>query len=333
MKHRTLYSFIFASFILLSASAIQCSDTSNEGIIFFKGNSSQDSFDDLAAATKNNSKFPQSPNGTSKLTPFSSSIASSNNARSPQAVLFIDDNADGYFAPAFVQFTAGTPVEHAIPLHQRFEAACMNNDTNAVDGIIKVDKYLRQTTTSSLITQRNQYDHDPLYAAARAGYVATVSTLIQHGADVQSKNGQNRKTPFCAAIQHGYRDVVQTILEEKSKIQLINSPCDKSSRSPLHIANQDFHMTNLLLMEDGADIHVRDNDGKKPYHANLPADVKDLYDQKKVYDRDRQNEELSQMTSEDKRSQHLRNFNKPVEVKVSRHFMAKFIPSFMQSKR
>lgn len=218
--------------------------------------------------------------------------------------------------PGFIQYKE-TPQKPTGSLYSRFKEACIADDADTAESIIKVDRFFRKksektsllppikpsstttqarpllgvkkatSTISWLLSKKDEFNCDILYVVSSKGLANTTDTLLDQGANLHSKNGIKEKTPLCIGIQNGHQDVVQLILE-KLKNGEVNNPCDRYGNRPLHIASKNYDMTNLLFI-DNADIYTRNNAGKKPDDRPLPANIRELYEEKKAYEKNRNN--------------------------------------------
>jgi ankyrin repeat protein len=137
----------------------------------------------------------------------------------------------------------------------------------------------------------------PLHYAALAGQLDTVKLLVELGADVDARDPHYRATPLSAAnykdqrdivgyllrfasifdaVQFGGLDRVRTLLREDPDCVNVR---DHDRRTPLHCANKDTqHGAEIieLLIEHGADINAKNNEGRTPVDQMLQNSREDL---------------------------------------------------------
>ena len=238
------------------------------------------------------------------LSTFLSMCSNSNNNQSPI------EEEEG--CPKFIQYIE-TPPNPEASLYNRFKQACIQDDIDTAESIIKVDTFFRneqqkttllpkikpslseaqtkpllevkKTTleTPWLLSKKDEYGCDILFIVASRGLANVTSMLLNYKANPHSKNGVKEKTPLYIGIQNGHQNVVQLLLERSEKSE-INAPCDILDNRPLHIANQNYDMTNLLFIED-ANIYVTNNSGKAPDGYKVPSKIREPYEDKKKYDK------------------------------------------------
>ena len=99
---------------------------------------------------------------------------------------------------------------------------------------------------------------DPLCAAAARGDVATVSMLLESGADTGTKSLRG-ETPLLLAAAGGHESIVSLLLDSKADV---NSRGDLSHRTPLlwAVVKKHRNVANILL-DAGADANIEDEDG------------------------------------------------------------------------
>ena len=102
----------------------------------------------------------------------------------------------------------------------------------------------------------------PLHAAAILGHVAIARILLDHNADVNSRDEHN-STPLHEASGSGNLDVMQLLLGRDADVNVFDDRGD----SPLYRASryQKFDAANLLIRA-GVDVNVRDKFNSTPLH-------------------------------------------------------------------
>jgi ankyrin repeat protein len=112
------------------------------------------------------------------------------------------------------------------------------------------------------------YGSTPLYQAAMTGHDKAITILLDHGADPEKGNIQDRYTPLLIAAERGHKEAVEALLARGAGVN------GKSHLgwTPLHVAAQNGHEAVVrTLLAKGASIHARtDTHGQTPlYQAAL----------------------------------------------------------------
>ena len=160
------------------------------------------------------------------------------------------------------------------PIHY---AAMGGKTTNILRLIELGDDVLRK------VNRRDQY---PISLAAEYGHTEAVQLLLEHGADA---NNCPFYSPLHLAAKNGHLETIQLLLNYGGNLKEL----DGDYRLPLHCAAEEnqtevvkfllqngvtwemysvLHLTSrldvvTLLVENGADIHERDDIGRTPLHA------------------------------------------------------------------
>jgi len=91
---------------------------------------------------------------------------------------------------------------------------------------------------------------DQLFTAAAKGDIDTVATLLEGGADVESRD-RDGETSLCLAAAKGHESIVRLLLDRGANV---NSRGEKSGQTPLFKALKNRHRSiTALLLEKGAD--------------------------------------------------------------------------------
>lgn len=109
------------------------------------------------------------------------------------------------------------------------------------------------------IEAEDKHGFTPLALAAFAGKVDTVKLLIEKGANLEAKdNGSN--TPLHLAAVAGDEEVAKILIESKANLEAK----DYKDQTPLFFAATNSRRPEVLifLLKQGADIEVRDRQGK-----------------------------------------------------------------------
>jgi len=120
------------------------------------------------------------------------------------------------------------------------------------------------------------FGNTPLHVAAEADNLPVVTLLVEHGVDVNSRNGDNA-TALMPAVMLGHLEVVSYLLDHGADLNVV----DKHGVTPLRWAlvaasanrarrSDPFSMIELLIAR-GAHINAKDADGNSPLMAYLEA--------------------------------------------------------------
>ncbi|MDR1382838.1 MAG: ankyrin repeat domain-containing protein [Planctomycetaceae bacterium] len=106
-----------------------------------------------------------------------------------------------------------------------------------------------------------------LHLAAFGGQLEIVKSLIERGADVDTKNDRNRFTPLAMATMSGQLEVVKYLIEKGADVntEFVAEPGGKLT--PLFVAVlEDKPEVTKYLLEKGANTNVKNKDGDTPLH-------------------------------------------------------------------
>ena len=220
----------------------------------------------------------------------------------------------GVVVPDDVQLLASTSVDEA-PEEEAPCFSCLSDYTDkrgqtlmhyvsGEENGLEVLKLLIQSGAN--INAKDKGDITPLHIASGGGFIENVKILLQYGADTNL--GRNYR-PLHIASAKGYVDVVQALLAVKTDVDFkdrhswtalhyaainkqnivikllldakadVNAKVLKHLSTPFHLATQKGNgETAQMLLEAGADVLLKDEDGNTPFHLatrfNNPEIVK-----------------------------------------------------------
>ena len=113
---------------------------------------------------------------------------------------------------------------------------------------------------------RDVHGSSPLHSASYRGYTEVVSLLIDRSANLNAKDF-DQKTPLYLALERGHDEIVRLLLNHGADA---NHP-DNHGRTPVHLASESGRGEIVrLLLDHGADTNRTDNRGWSPlHHASL----------------------------------------------------------------
>ena len=117
------------------------------------------------------------------------------------------------------------------------------------------------------VNARDQSQSTPLHLASSSWDVKVTQLLIKHGADVRAQN-QDQSTPLHIASSLSFSMNMGTTVRVLIKHGANVNACDKNNQTPLHRVSScwDPNSDSLcLLLENGADMDVVDNEGLTPF--------------------------------------------------------------------
>jgi serine/threonine-protein phosphatase 6 regulatory ankyrin repeat subunit B len=107
-----------------------------------------------------------------------------------------------------------------------------------------------------------KYGQTPLYWACEKGLIDIAAVLIEKGADVGSRD-KDERTPLHRACERGHASTAALLIEKGADVSSISA----SGWTPLYNACLSGHAdTAAMLIEKGADVDARDEDEQTPLH-------------------------------------------------------------------
>lgn len=141
--------------------------------------------------------------------------------------------------------------------------------------------------------QRLQYT--PLHWAARNGHLEIAEILISRGADLDAEDPAY-STPLYLAAEEGYPKVVEFLISKGAEVNVKSSwsgytPLHRAAWGPValrkHIGgrtvweaelNENYLKIVGVLLEKGAKVNARDNDGETPLDQAMKNGEKEIVD-------------------------------------------------------
>lgn len=128
----------------------------------------------------------------------------------------------------------------------------------AVD-IGDLDQVKRHLHWGSDVNRPDAHGHRPLHVAARAGRIAIARQLVRHGAELEARDATG-DTPLAAALMHGRTQLAEMLIHQGAAF-------DAQGLLEILIRRGLSDRDTLeLLIERGADLDARDQDGLAPIH-------------------------------------------------------------------
>lgn len=110
-----------------------------------------------------------------------------------------------------------------------------------------------------------------LNIAAGHGHIELVQLLLDHHADIESRDPENEFTPLMNASTHGHTEVVKVLLKNKANV---NASTKRLHTALLLAANEGHEEISKLLIDAGADVTVRDECGESVLDKTKDAEFR-----------------------------------------------------------
>ncbi len=142
------------------------------------------------------------------------------------------------------------PDERRASLHDASEAG----DLETVRSLLEDGSHVNERDTEHVT---------PLIYASGRGRIEVAKLLIKYGADVNARD-RNGWTALQAASRYGHADVVCLLLNHSADVNAMQQ--DQWTALHLALMSGTSFETVKALLEKGADVHVRDDIGRTPFH-------------------------------------------------------------------
>ena len=156
----------------------------------------------------------------------------------------------------------------------KFTVAVQTYDIDEIIRLLKLDKSLinsvfESTSQDKGIMNGYFFKETPLHLAVRFGNLDLCSLLIQNGADINATNLYN-ETPLHFAIKR-HSDIERFLKANKNNENVLNELIKSNHKKEF---TPNFIGVFRLLIISGADIRMKDINGKKPFELMKDKDLK-----------------------------------------------------------
>lgn len=127
----------------------------------------------------------------------------------------------------------------------------------------------------AIVNSERMLGESPLHKAAEIGNPKVIELLLKNGAICNSKNF-NRATPLHIAVKKNKEEAVVELIQSCDQV---NAMAYRSDLTPLHLASLNgYYKIAKILVENGADITVKNRVGKTPLDIAEENDHKNIVD-------------------------------------------------------
>ena len=139
----------------------------------------------------------------------------------------------------------------------------------ALCGMHDVVKFLIVEHSQNVNARGYDQEESPLHSALRRGHANVALLLLEHGADANAQDYEER-TPLLLASEGGHVDVVRVLLKQGVDTEVR----DDEDNSPLEEASSHGHVEVVwALLEHGADVKAQDRNKHTALHLARGAEV------------------------------------------------------------
>ena len=139
-----------------------------------------------------------------------------------------------------------------------------NKSTDKLEAILRKYSELPQYSGMDIpeVHAKCSYDGYPIHIAATRGSISEISTLLDHGADINAKTEFSGYTPLHNAVEREHLDAVKFLVDHGADI---NAKRELDGYTPLHNAVARGHLDAVkFLVGHGASITIKTTDGATP---------------------------------------------------------------------
>ncbi|CAD8166532.1 unnamed protein product [Paramecium pentaurelia] len=164
--------------------------------------------------------------------------------------------------------------QHLYETHKLLCRAAQENDLNQLKILLSPKYHLPIDINMKLEEQWSC-----LHYAAMEGHIESCRLLLQHQAQPDITNVQQR-TPLHIAAIKGYLEICQLLIQYRTSINLF----DYQYNSPLHLASQNGNKEIIeLLLDHGADYNIRNHFNLNAYDISIDQQTQEIFDKRGLY--------------------------------------------------